>query len=91
MRARPAVSRTPPPLRRQTDRVERRQLPRPNCGVGSCWEYRPRRDDVLGYTAEPNSPAAQAIQILGSWTAAERTATNNPSSAEHGRTIRAPE
>ncbi|HEY2448265.1 MAG TPA: hypothetical protein VGI49_05520 [Mycobacterium sp.] len=28
---------------------------------------------LVGYTAEPNSPSAQAIQILASWIATEPT------------------
>jgi hypothetical protein len=37
---------------------------------------------LVGYTAEPNSPSAQAIQILGSWVATERRDANL-GSAEH--------
>jgi len=43
---------------------------------------------LVGYTAEPNSASAQAIQILGSWAATERPATD-PSSAERDRSTRA--
>jgi MmyB-like transcription regulator ligand binding domain len=31
---------------------------------------------VVGYTAEPNSRSAQALQILSSWSAAERPASD---------------
>jgi transcriptional regulator with XRE-family HTH domain len=43
---------------------------------------------LVGYTAEPNSPSAQAIQILGSWGATEQPATD-PNSADRNKSSRA--
>lgn len=39
---------------------------------------------LVGYTAEPESPSAQAIQILGSWTATQRADTNLGSPEREG-------